>query len=140
MLTGYCSPAARDNRPVLQVHGAARRAGVQGSVHATGQPRDEQAVKLASLAERELADLIAVHADRRYLLKGQLAAVEDEQQLVALGRVGCPVHGEQCADRKSGAQFLGDLTAQRGPRALTRLDVPASYVPIGKEAYGGGGR
>lgn len=58
-----------------------------------------------------------------------MAAVEDEQQFVALGRVWCPVHGEQCADRKVGAQFLGHLAAQGGPRALARLDVPARYVP-----------
>ena len=68
MLTGYCSPPARDNHPVLQVHGAARRSGIEGGVHAAGQLRNEQAVKLASFAERELADLIA------------------------LGRVGCQAH------------------------------------------------
>jgi hypothetical protein len=81
MLTGYCSPATRNNRPVLQVRGAACSASVHGSAHPAGQPRNEQVVKLAALAEHELTDLVAVNADRRDLLLGQLAALEDDNSL-----------------------------------------------------------
>ena len=67
MLTGHCSPAA-DDRPILQVQDAGGRAGIHGCVHPARQPRNEQAVKLTSLVEREFADLVAVYVDRRDLL------------------------------------------------------------------------
>jgi hypothetical protein len=50
------------------------------------------------------------------------AAVEDDQQLVAFGRVGCPVHDEHGGQVDVEAEFFFDLAGCGGSGTFAGLD------------------
>ena len=59
----------------------------------------------------------------------ELSAVEEEQQLVALAVVRCPVHGEQSERLAVDAELLLELATARCGRRLAAFDVAAGDVP-----------
>ncbi|WP_406116308.1 hypothetical protein [Kitasatospora purpeofusca] len=96
---------------MLQVDGLRLSPSRVGGVDAAGETRNEECIELLSGVEGVLTDLHRVDGDAVELVGGEDAAVEDEEELVALDGVGCPVGDEQAADRRSDAELLLDLRA-----------------------------
>jgi len=67
--------------------------------------------------------LVSVEANVVFVI-AEVAAVEEEQQLVALALVRCPVHRVESVGEPVEAEFLGNLTA-----AAAAGDSPRSTYP-----------
>src|SRR6266542_211098 len=114
---------------VLEVRGPSGAMSLERGAHPAAEPRDQQNDRLDRVMERVGVQLLGLKPDRGALPAGQRPTVEDQQQLVALIRMRCPVHHQQRTDLHLDADLLPDLPGSRLCRRLARLDVATRDVP-----------
>src|SRR5215831_15107705 len=95
-----------------------------------GKTTDCQFVDVCYVVERVGGQLVGGQADLLAIFAGEHAPIKNEQQLVALGWVGCPVGDQKAADRRGDAQLLASFSGSGLGRGLTVLDVAARDVAV----------
>jgi hypothetical protein len=95
---------------------------------AAGKPGDEVFIELVERSPLPAVQLIGGEADALFIV-GEIAAVEQEQQLVAVVVVGCPIDGNEPARFAVEAEFFGEFATACRSRGFSAFDVAAGDVP-----------
>jgi hypothetical protein len=101
------------------------------SADAASKAGDEELADELGIVVGALHDLGRVELDLRDVLGGELAAIEDEEDFIALVWVGRPVDDEHAADRGFDAELFRDLAGRGLCGGLTWAEVAARDVPAG---------
>ena len=74
--------------------------------HPATKTGDQHSDRVCRVAERAGCEFVGLQPDRTDPLSGQRPPVEDEQRLVALLRLRCPIRDQQRADRRLDTQLF----------------------------------
>ena len=111
-----------DGLALLKVAADAIVAGSVAVDDAAGETADRQFMNARYVMECVGSQLVGGKVDVLAAFAGEDAAVEDEQQFVALGLVGCPVRDQETTDRR------GDAKLFAGSRAAAWVGVSPWWI------------
>jgi hypothetical protein len=100
-----------------------------GGADTAGEPWDHVVVELIETYPFPSMQFVGGELDSLFVVT-QAAAVEDEQQFVAIPVVRCPVDDEKPGWCAVEPEFLGDLTTARGGGGFTPLDLPPGISKV----------
>ena len=99
-----------------------------GGADAESEPRDKVVVESIEPDPLPTIQLVGSEVDAMFFV-GQVATIEEEQELVPIPVVGCPVDGDESARVAVDAELFGQFAAAGSGRRFTALDVAARNVP-----------
>lgn len=120
--------SARDVPAVFEI-GVAGGVERGGGADTAGESRDHIIVELIETDPSPLVQLVGGELDVLLVVIGQVAAVEEEQQFVAVTVVGCPIDRYHPTWFAVEAEFFNDFAVAGGSGGFTTLDISAGDVP-----------